>query len=55
MSDNTVTVPGKAIVQTTNTKPPEGATITSFTTAATFEQVKHLLSKKPLRPPVRQA
>jgi hypothetical protein len=55
MSDNTVTVPGKAIVQTTSTRPADNAKITSHTTAATFEQVKHLFSQKPLRPPVRHS
>jgi hypothetical protein len=53
MSENTNTAPGHAIVIKTATAPPEGTRLTSHTSVADFEKVKHLLSDKPLRPPVR--
>jgi hypothetical protein len=53
MSENTNTAPGHVVVIKTATLPPEGAPLTSHTTIAEFEKVKHLLSDKPLRPPVR--
>jgi hypothetical protein len=53
MSENTNTAPGHAVVVKTTTPPPAGARMTSHTTVADFEKVKHLLSDKPLRPPVR--
>lgn len=56
MSADTVTIPGRAVVIRTSTPPTEGAKVTSYTShtmAEQFEQLKHLLSERPLRPPVR--
>jgi hypothetical protein len=53
MSENTVTKPGHVVIIKTATPTTDGRP-TSHTTVTDFTQVKHLLSEKPLRPPVRQ-
>jgi hypothetical protein len=53
MNDKTVTVPGRPSVVKINTTSSSGAKPTSHTSAANYEQVKHLLSDKPLRAPAR--
>ena len=52
-SNNTTTVPDTATSIKTSTTPAPSANITSYSSATQFEQVKHLMSEKPLRPPVR--
>jgi hypothetical protein len=52
MNENTVTLPGRAsVIKTTSSS--QAVSTTSHTTAEGLERVKHLLSNKPLRPPVR--
>lgn len=53
MSENTVSVPGRHVVVKIRNKPSDSAKLTSSTSVSDFESVKHLLSDKPLRPPLR--
>jgi hypothetical protein len=53
MSNKTVTIPGRATVTKTNTKPAQNAAGTVCTTIMDFGRIKHLLSEKPLRSPKR--
>lgn len=53
MSENTISVPGKHVTITTTTKPSTTDELTSHSSVMNYEEVKHLLSDKPLCPPVR--
>ncbi len=53
MSENTTSVPGKHVTIRTTTKPSTTDELTSHSSVMKYEEVKHLLSGKPLRPPVR--
>ncbi len=53
MSENAISVPGKHVTITTTTKPSTTDELTSHSSVIKDEEVKHLLSGKPLRPPVR--
>ncbi len=53
-AENTVTLPGPSVSVESGQQPPAtAANLTFGAVAVPFEQVKHLLSDKPLRPPVR--
>ena len=46
---NTITRPGQTLVIKTAASVREGAKLTAATTIAEFEEVKHLISSKPMR------
>lgn len=51
---NVITAPGKSIsMKMVASPPPANAKFTAFTSAQNFDTVKHLLSDRPLRGPIR--
>lgn len=53
MSEETISVPGKHLSIKTTTKTSTTDELTTHSSVMKFDEVKHLLSEKPLRPPVR--